>query len=199
MVRADNRYSRFVQRAKIVFPLVALGLLSTLFLFSRNLDPSQAIPFADIDVEKIAREQRLASPKFSGVTSDGSEISLTARSAVPDVDNPRNLSAEDVHAVLETEAGLVIDIRSEHAVYNGTTEDLELSDDVNIRTSTGFTLKTEKLIANTQETTVLGPVAVSGTGPDGTIRADSFEVRPKGASQLLVFKGRVKLVYKPQD
>jgi len=86
MATRDNAYSRFVQWAKILFPLIALGLLSTMFLFSRNVDPSNAIPFADIDVEQIARDQQLSSPRFSGTTSGGASIIVDAETAMPDYD-----------------------------------------------------------------------------------------------------------------
>ena len=105
MARVDNRYSRFVQWAKIIFPLVALGLLSTMFLLSRTLDPSNAIPFADIDVEKIAREQQLTSPRFSGTTSDGSSIVVDAESALPNLTDPRKLSIKKVVARIESQNG----------------------------------------------------------------------------------------------
>ena len=46
MATGDS-YSRLVQIGKIVLPLVALGILSTLFLFSGEVDPEAAIPFAE--------------------------------------------------------------------------------------------------------------------------------------------------------
>ena len=36
VARADNRYSRIVAALKILLPLAALGLLSTLFLLDRK-------------------------------------------------------------------------------------------------------------------------------------------------------------------
>ena len=198
MAIADNRYSRFVQLAKIVFPIVALGLLSTLFLFSRNLDPSQAIPFADVDVEEIAREQRLASPKFSGMTSDGSEVSLVAQSASPDPENPRRLSADLVDATIKTRQGLVIEIDANRALFDGSSDLLDLRGDVRVRTSTGYSLATERLKTNIENTDVTSPGPVEGEGPDGTISADSMSLTTRGDGQVLVFKGDVKLVYTPQ-
>jgi len=77
----DNTYSRVVAWAKVLLPLLALALLSTLFLVARTVDPAQKLPFADIDVDAIAREQRIGAPKFNGVTKEGTAISLSADSA----------------------------------------------------------------------------------------------------------------------
>lgn len=199
MATADNRYSRFVQLAKIAFPLAALALLSTLFLFSRSLDPTRAIPFADVDVEKIAREQRLASPKFSGVTSDGSKVTMRAASATPDPDDGRRLTAENVEANIDTPNGIIYDIESVSAVYDGSDESLLLEGNVVITTSSGYRLETDKLRTNIKETALEIPVEVRGYGPETEIRADRLDLVTQGASQVLVFKGSVKLVYNPKE
>lgn len=199
MATADNRYSRFVQLAKIAFPLAALALLSTLFLFSRSLDPTRAIPFADVDVEKIAREQRLASPKFSGVTSDGSKVTMRAASATPDPDDGRRLTAENVEANIDTPNGIIYDIESVSAVYDGSDESLLLEGNVVITTSSGYRLETDKLRTNIKETALEIPVEVRGYGPETEIRADRLDLVTQGASQVLVFKGGVKLVYNPKE
>lgn len=199
MAVADNRYSRFVQFAKVASPLLALGLLSTMFLFSRNVDIDGAIPFSDIDIEQIAREQRLASPKFSGVTSDGSTISVTAKSARPDLTDPRRMSANNVMADITTLAGMQIMVISDDAVYDGNADTLDLMGRVRINTSTGYALTTDELIADLEETGLVSPGPVSGSGPFGTLDAGQMTLTGADGSQVLVFKGGVKLIYDPKN
>ncbi len=194
---ADNRYSRFVGAAKIVFPLLALGFLSTIFLFSRTLDPSAAIPFSNIDIEQIAKEQRLASPKFSGVTSDGSAISVEAESARPDLLNPRRLSATKVTAQIKTLADDIYNVRSDTARFDGTSDDLSLSGNVVITSSSGYTLSTESLVANLETTGFLAETEIKGTAPKGTITAGRMELVVRDGAQVLLFTNGVKLIYEP--
>lgn len=197
MAIADNRYSRFVQLAKVAFPLFALGLLSTLFLFSRSFDPTLGIPFADFDVEEVAREQRLASPKFSGVTSDGSEVTMSASAAIPDPTNSRRFMAEDVIAKIDTVAGLVYDVTANAGDYDGANDMLILNGDVVVITSSGYRLETEQLRTNVEHTSLEIPVSLKGFGPDGNIEANSLVLQTDSGSQVLVFKGDVKLIYDP--
>ncbi|SFR35129.1 LPS export ABC transporter periplasmic protein LptC [Litoreibacter janthinus] len=199
MARVDNRYSRFVQWAKIVFPLVALGLLSTMFLFSRSLDPSSAIPFAEIDIEKIAREQQLTAPRFSGTTSDGSAITVDAESAVPDLTDVRRLTIKKVVARIEAEAGPSYGIIANTAFYDGRVGTLDLEGDVRLSTSTGYNLQTQKLVANLEATGLEAPGALIGRGPAGQIEAGSMKLTANGNTQVLVFKDGVKLVYDPKE
>ena len=194
---SDNRYSRFVGFAKIVFPLLALGFLSTIFLFSRTLDPSAAIPFSDIDIEKIAKEQLLSSPKFSGVTSDGSAISVTAKSARPDLLNPRRLSATQVMALITTLSDDVYEITADKAQFDGNNDDLSLNGNVEITSSSGYSLRTENLTANLETTGFLAETEVEGTAPSGSITAGRMELLVKDGSQVLIFTNGVKLIYVP--
>ena len=53
----DNLHSRVVAWMKIILPRAALGLLSTLFLISRTVDPTQQPPISQIDLEQRALYQ----------------------------------------------------------------------------------------------------------------------------------------------
>ncbi len=197
MALADNAYSRFVQIIKVALPLIALGLLSTLFLFSRSIDPADAIPFSDIDVAQIAEEQSLAAPKFSGVTSDGSTISLRAEAARPDLTDPRLLKVTNVIADILTSSGTQIAVLSDEALYDGAGDTLELLGRVRVNTSTGFELRTDAIIADLAHTGLVTEGPVSGFSPAGTLEAGRMQMTSAEGSQVLVFKDGVKLVYEP--
>lgn len=198
MAVANNPYSRFVQFAKLALPLLALGLLSTMFLFSRSVDIEDAIPIFE-GAEEKAREQSLAAPKFSGVTSDGSTISVTAETAKPDLTNPRRLSATNVMADITTTAGTQFLVTADDALYDGSRDLLDLTGRVRVNTSTGYELNTEALTADLAETGFVSPGHVTGFGPAGTLEAGQMELTGTSGSQVLVFKGGVKLIYQPQN
>ncbi|MEO0504251.1 MAG: hypothetical protein AAFZ14_13070, partial [Pseudomonadota bacterium] len=69
-----DRYSRFVAWLKVLLPLAALALLSTLFLLSRNTDPIAAVPFADDELLDRVRDEQITGPFFSGTTTDGDRV-----------------------------------------------------------------------------------------------------------------------------
>ncbi|MEM9433459.1 MAG: hypothetical protein AAGA12_06010 [Pseudomonadota bacterium] len=195
MAQTDNFYSRFVQFAKVAFPLAALGVLSTLFLFSRSYDPDAALPFAEIDVAKIASEQLMAAPRFSGVTSDGMAVSLTAKSARPDPTDPRRLIAQDVAANLTSPDGTRYDILSKIAEYSGSDLKLHLMGNVELSTNTGFHLRTAQILSSLgqMQLDASGPVEVEF--PNGELLAGSMSLLTRQDAQVLVFKNGVKLIY----
>lgn len=73
-----DRHSRVVSWLKVLFPLIALALLSTLFLLSRAIEPQAVIPFADKEVQERLRDQQITGPFYSGTTADGDLISFSA-------------------------------------------------------------------------------------------------------------------------
>lgn len=66
--------ARLVAWAKVMLPLAALALLSTLFLMARA--PEGTTPLAALDA--IARDPRVDRPRLSGVATDGTALLLSA-------------------------------------------------------------------------------------------------------------------------
>ena len=115
MARRTNLRSKLVAWMKILLPLAALGLLSTLFLLSRTIDPTKSIAVSQIDIEKRAQEQGASNPTFAGVTDSGDQVVVRAQSAVPNKEDMSLMHASDVDATLALKSGAVIDITAQGA------------------------------------------------------------------------------------
>ncbi len=201
MTMYDNSYSRFVALTKVILPIIALGILSTLFLFSRDIDPTQSIPYADVDVEELAREQRIGAPNYAGVTEDGAAISITAKSARPSPDNAKIVTATGLTAIIEDAMDGRLEIIASDGVINTDQQIVTLQGGVQILTSTGYIIDTAGLTAALNETSVITDGRITAEGPLGTLNAGQMVLEtqngPNG-SHLLVFKGGVKLIYDPK-
>lgn len=77
MAAFDNSYSRIIFWLKIALPLLALAVLSTLFLFSPRVDIDGALPYSEVDVEQLAREQRLTQPEYTSVMATAARCAST--------------------------------------------------------------------------------------------------------------------------
>lgn len=203
MARFDNAHSRLVAWLKILLPLAALAILSTLFLFSRKIDPSRAIPFARVDVKELAREPRVTAPNYAGVTSDGTAVTLSAETARPGGTN--GASATGLHARLDTPDGTRTDITAGDGTVDPAAGRMVLQGGVKLVSSTGYTIDADKLIGALGKTDVQSDGPVRASGPLGTLNAGAMQLRREpGASAdtsgyVLVFKDGVKLVYQPRD
>ncbi len=201
MTMYDNSYSRFVALTKVILPIVALGILSTLFLFSRDIDPTQSIPYADVDVEGLAREQRIGAPNYAGVTEDGAAISITAKSARPSPGNAKIVTATGLTAIIEDAMDGRLKIIASDGVINTDQQIVTLQGGVQILTSTGYIIDTAALTAALDETSVITDGRITAEGPLGTLNAGQMVLETQNGpdgSHLLVFKGGVKLIYDPK-
>lgn len=196
-------YSRFVAWAKILLPLAALSLMATLFLIARQIDPEAAIPFAEVDVERFAREARIGGPEVSGVTADGTVVSISAAAARPDPQAPGRMTADRLAARFEVPDGSRIEARAATGTVDAGAQRLTLGGGVEITTSTGYRIAAEALSAGLGETALASEGAVTAEGPPGRIEAGAMTVARRAdaadAPYLLVFKDGVKLVYRPPE
>lgn len=192
-------HSRLVAWAKILLPLAALGLLSTLFLFARAIDPEDAIPYATVDVEERIREPRMTAPTYSGVTSDGAAFSVNASEARPGSADGA-ATAQSIIARLETPDGALTDLVAASGALNSTAGLLSLMGDVRMTTSSGYTVESQAMTARLDRTNLTSPGDIRATGPMGTITATgmSLEQTTTPDDYVLVFKGRVRLIYTPE-
>ncbi|MBY5987108.1 Lipopolysaccharide-assembly, LptC-related [Roseovarius sp. THAF27] len=200
MATTDNFYSRLVAWMKIILPLAALGLLSTIFLISRHIDPTKSIPIANIDLEQRARDQGATNAAFAGVTSGGDEVTITAETARPATDDPRLINAEDVTAEMRLFSGGMVTVRSDRGDMHQSDLNASLMGNVHIDTTTGYEMTTERLNAKLDVLYAETPGPVSGTGPAGDLTAGRMVLSEddETGEAHLVFTEGVKLVYTPQ-
>ncbi len=198
VARAD-RHTRVVGWLKVVLPLTALAILSTLFLVARRIDPEAALPYAEVDVEDLAREPRMTAPTYAGTTEDGASLTLTADEARPAAEGSPARAA-GLRLDLATPDGGTTELLAADARMDDSLRQLLLSGGVTLTTSTGYRLETAEVAAKLDRTGLESRSEVVATGPAGEIRADgmvlSQDSRTPGG-YVLVFNGGVRLVYQP--
>jgi len=200
MITADNAYSRFVFWLKVLLPLAALAILSTLFLVAETLDPEKAIPYADVDVDKLIREQGITNPAFGGVTERGARISVGATTVRPDETARQRFVGEELVAVVELPKGTRIDIASPRGAIDGDAREAILDGGARLVTSQGYTVDTERLTTRYDIVMAESAGTVLATGPGGQITAGRMTLvrDPESGGYLIVFKDGVRLLYQPQ-
>ena len=196
----DNFHSRFVAWMKIILPVAALGILATLFLISNNFDPSKSIPVTEIDLRQRAHDLGATDAAFAGVTSGGDQVMLAAERARPTIDDVRMIEAENVTAELRLVSGVVIDVTADRADMHQGRNTATLDGRVNVSTTTGYRITTNRLDARFDDLYAESPGPVRGVGPPGDLEAGRMVLTSDAetGNAHLIFTDGVKLVYKPQ-
>lgn len=191
-------YSKLVAWLKVLLPLMALVLLSTLFLLSRNVDPMANLPFADTEVDERLRGQQLTTPVFLGTTGSGDEITVLANTMA--TRSGLNNQAADFSAQIDLISGTQVNLVSDQGQFDLEANISIFQGNVVIITSTGFNLASEEMIAQFDTLVLESPGPVNGTGPFGTLDAGQMrlERRVADSNAHLFFTNGVKLIYTPE-
>ncbi|APX13176.1 hypothetical protein [Tateyamaria omphalii] len=194
-----DRYSKLVAWLKVLLPLAALALLSTLFLLSRNIDPVSSVPFAETEIQERLQGQQVTAPFFSGTSSSGDRISVSAGTMA--TADGQNNAATDLAAHIDLAGGTRVVLFSDRGAFDMMRGASSLEGNVVITTSTGYKLNSEELLTDFERMTVESPGPVNGTGLSGTLKAGHMRLeKPDGGETAqLIFTNGVKLIYRPQD
>ena len=192
--------------ARLVLPLGALALLSTVFLFSENIDPQRAVELSDINVEELTREPRVGTARIATVTSDETAMTITANSVRSATDPservPVLLTLDAPQGRLEFPAGRVASFRGDDGQIDEASDSMLLRGNVVLEISDGYTARMPVLRARLERLHVEGLDGIEAEGPAGELTADRLELsRAPGAESgyLLAFKGNVRLIYVPDN
>lgn len=199
MKRPDNLHSQLVGWAKIILPLCALALLSTLFLFSRDTgEPSEA---TITRVEAIAREQRLSAPEFSGVTDEGAIIVLSAKTARPGDAGPDTVSIDEIRMKLDYPDGSDVEVNASQGQIDGRAQIAHLFGLARVETSNGYAMETNGLTANLETGVIFSDGLLEIRAPFGTLTAGNvtFQTSDEASGQQILFTNGVRLLYMPQN
>jgi lipopolysaccharide export system protein LptC len=192
----DNLHSRIVMILKVTLPLVALAILSSLFLFSREIDPEDAIPYADVEIADRLAQPRMTEAGFSTVTSDGATLTLAADEATPSEGGGR---VTGLKGELSTADGFRAEISAGSGQLDNNAGTVVLDAGVRLETSTGYEVTTDRLTLGTDRSFMESGGAVLATAPIGQLEAGGLrmDVTGDGKTHLLVFNKGVRLIYQP--
>ncbi len=200
--RFDRRHSRLVWALKVALPLTALALLSMVFLFAETVDPTRAIPLAEIDVEERARDPRVSGASFAGVTDGGAALRITAETARTDPGAVLRLEASGLTLALEGPLGGRVTARADSGAIDRGDGYFEMTGAIELTATPGYRLESERITGALDRTWLSSPGPIAGQAPAGELQAGALRVTQnpgERGSQRLVFMGGVRLLYQPQD
>lgn len=185
------RYSRFVALMKRLLSLGAfLTIAAVLAFFFVQRMPRQ-LQMSYERLGRIENDLTMVKPRLAGADTKGNPFVITADSAVQDAHNPKKASLKNLEADLSMDKDNWINARARAGMVDMNTGALELQGGIAVFTATGYELHTNSASANLKQSIIHGHEAVTGQGPQGTLRADEFHA--DRATNLLTLSGHVRM------
>lgn len=200
MPSGPGLYSRVVAILKVGLPLVALGMLASLFLVQTDDRIGGDIVFSPGDVEALGEGLRISNPTFTGTTRGRDEFRFTASLVVPDAAPPTRAEITTLAGEVALNDGPVIALESETGDLDIPTQRLDMIGDVRIDTSDGYAIRAERATLDLRAGSLVASQNVWSTGPLGRIESGSLRVAAAaetGDARHFSFGDGVRLIYEP--
>lgn len=184
---------------KVALPLIALALLSTLFLFSHTPDPDASLPFANLDIDQLVRERRLSRPRFAGTLEDGREVTLVADTALAAAADPNTIVMSNIESRLALSEDAALLLTADLGDLDLGAQIVTLAGSVIALTTNGYRMVTDRLTVAMNTMRLASPGAVRLTGPGLTLEAGAMDMSGPDGAAFLSFTGGVRLLYQPEN
>ena len=203
MAAGPGLHSRIVGILKLGLPLVALGLLASLFVVQNDdgIDGS-GIVFSQGDVDALGSGLQISKPTFTGTTRGDDRFRFSAETVSPDAAPPKRAQISGLSGTLDLTDGPAVTLAAEQGDLDIPTQRLDLRGKVLITTSDGYRMVTDQATLDLKAGSFVSGSEVDTTGPLGRITSGSLLIAPAAASgevRRFSFGNGVRLVYDPPN
>ena len=190
MINKDQIQNIRIKRLRIIFPLIALVIVSLIFFQSVNIATTK-----DKNLNLIISDQSndgVLKPSMIGETSSGQPFVLNALKASPLGPDLRDIELENVSITLGKEGVQTISVNSRNAKYFAKNNIAIFFDDIVSKTSDGYDFIAQVVNVNLETgfTFLNGPVQ----GRKGEIEFDAGHVEIHERGNKIFISSGVKLI-----
>ena len=196
-------YTRFVTITKVVLPLIAIGLLGTIFLFTNDDSLEGGFSFSEADLDTLESGMRIVKPRMFGSTPNGDLYNFVAETLLPDSLTPSLVEAQKISGEIQYQTGGTVQLSAGKAEFMLEGNDIRLSGGMLVVMADGARVTGDGLLAELDTGKLTSNGAVSVTSPLGDIQAGNFRVELVGEEdeekQMIWFENGVMLSFKPES
>ncbi len=199
MAGRRNPYSRMVAWLKILLPLIALGVLGTVFLFNGKDRSSVGLTFSRADIDSLEKGSFIKNPQVNGVTRKGEPFRLLADEIRPMDDGTNLVLITNMRTEFRFNSGAWAKVTSPSALMDVAAQTVWFEHGGRMETSDGnvATVDTLHLLMASGELQGTGIVA---DGPLGRVSAENFRIESNGdEKRVLWFQNNVMMRYNLQN
>jgi len=199
MASTRNSYSRMVAWLKILLPLIALGVLGTVFLFNSKDSFAPGCTFSRADIQSLESGSFIKNPQVNGITKKGEPFHLLADEIRP-MDSSNSLFViTNLDVEFQFTQGAWAKVSASSALMDVSAQTVWFESGGRLETSDGnvATVDTLHLLMASGELQGSGIVA---EGPLGRVSAENFRIESNdGENRVLWFENNVRMRYELQN
>ena len=199
--KAIRRAGRHTARVKFLKRLIIAGVvlggstiaIAVAFDPFRHLPGSISLAGVGVSGTKITME----SPKISGVQQGGGPYEIKAKAGIQDITKPSVMELVGVDAKVGMADLTTTHIRSDHGLYDGKADRMELGGNVRIANTSGYVLNMRSAAMDFRAGVFSSHERLSVDLRGGTVAADDMAISNSG--HVIAFRGHIVSSFRPAD
>ncbi len=188
-----SRRVRFLRRAIPIGAVIGVGAIFFIAIYEpfRMLPDGVSIGNVSLNGTKITMEL----PKLTGFKKDSRPYEVTARWAAQDIKVPNIIELKELKSRIALADRSFATVEAASGVYDSQTEKMTLTNDVRIKTETGYDVRMNSAQIEFKAGNVASSEPVSVRFNGGTIDASAVDMIDNG--QHIIFIGPVRTTLQP--
>jgi lipopolysaccharide export system protein LptC len=198
----DGRgYSRLVRSLRLLLPLLAAALLVLAVLWpSIDLRKGVVPDESDLAVNpNDAQDIRMRAARLVGTDEAGRPYELSAVEARQGDDGIDTVLLDQPAGELQLEDGAMLHMQATSGVFDRNAETLDLSGTVTVEHGLGYRFTSESATVDLNAGRAVGNQPIDGSGPEGEIHGQGFEILDKGRTVKILGKSRLIVTKVPEQ
>ncbi len=191
-----KRHSRFVRVLRIAIPVGAVLSFAS-FIVLPFINPFRNAGVSVGAIKMDGTRVTMETPRLAGYRKDNKPYEVTALSAVQDVRVPNVIELYQMTARIVNADDTVINLTALNAIFDSQKEQLQLRNDVKVKTQNGQEAFLKSADVDFKAGTVRSREAVTVRLPDMAVSADSLDIVDNGGT--ITFAGRVSALIDDKD
>ena len=185
------RYSRFVSVMKRTLPIAAGAIIAIVLIFALLPRQSDKVSLAYESMGRIENDLAMLKPRLTGSDQSGNPFVITADAAIQQGANTRKVLLKKVEADVTLDKNRWMNAEATQGYVDMEKSALTLTGGISIYSDDGYELHTAHANVDLKKGIFKGPNEVTGQGPMGTLRADTFEL--DRLTKRITLRGHVRM------
>jgi lipopolysaccharide export system protein LptC len=187
----NPKYSKFIRRARLILPLIALAIFAIVFVWN-DIESNKIIPVKELASTPTIGKNELVNPRFESTDKDNQPYTITAKRAVQNKEDENLVMLEKPLADMVMNSGQWIAIEAERGSFRQDNKTLLLRGKVRLYHDKGYQLEMDELDIDLAKNTAFSKSDVAGQGPEGTLTSKGLQGDSNAGK--IIFNGPAKLV-----
>ena len=192
MTGRHSAYSDAVYWLKTILPIMAALLLLAISIWPNLIENENRFQLSTNQLAEDAPQASvIVGPKYIGTTGSGLNYTVKASHAAPSLENTDAINLKNLRIDVKAQNDTAMTMTANRATYWRTRNGMAAEGDITVKTNQNHTMRAKTAYADFGRSVVWSDAPISGEGPNGTFKADGFEITQDGSQVLL--RGKVDL------